>query len=113
MAAGTTCSPNGGVSTLTATSRCLSANFRWLNHTYTHPEVNFTSYATSAAEITQNRTAAATLGLAQPNDVLKTGEYSGLGVYNPNPNDDIEPADRLRAGRLERRRSSRRPGTSA
>jgi hypothetical protein len=91
MAAGTTCSPNGGVSTLTATSRCLRTNFRWLNHTYTHPEMNFTSYATSAAEISQNRTAAATLGLAQPNDVLKTGEYSGLGVYNPNPDDDVNP----------------------
>ncbi|GIF68784.1 hypothetical protein Ais01nite_68190 [Asanoa ishikariensis] len=85
------CSPNGGIETLTATSRCLRTYFRWLNHTYTHPELNFTTYAESAAEITQNRTLATTFSMSQPNTVLKTGEYSGLGVYNPDPNDDVNP----------------------
>ncbi|SNT41621.1 hypothetical protein SAMN05421812_105440 [Asanoa hainanensis] len=87
----TTCSPNGGVETLTSTSRCLKNDFRWLNHTYTHPELNFTTYAESAAEITQNRTLASLFSISQPNSVLKTGEYSGLGVYNPDPNDDTGP----------------------
>ncbi|MEV8511731.1 hypothetical protein [Dactylosporangium sp. NPDC051484] len=89
--AGTTCSPNGGITTLTATSRCLSTKFRWLNHTLTHPELNSTDYATSANEISANRTVATRLGLSQPDSVLKTGEYSGLGVYNPDPDDDVDP----------------------
>jgi hypothetical protein len=91
LAAGSVCSPNGGIAQLTATSRCLRNQFRWINHTYTHPELNHTDYTTSYNEIAQNRTAATTLGLSQPNSVLKTGEYSGLGVYNPNPDDDVNP----------------------
>jgi hypothetical protein len=91
LAAGSICSPNGGTAQLTATSRCLRNRFRWINHTFTHPELNFTDYTTSSNEIAQNRTAATTLGLSQPNSVLKTGEYSGLGVYNPNPDDDVNP----------------------
>ncbi|WP_433042181.1 hypothetical protein [Dactylosporangium sp. CS-033363] len=89
--AGSTCSPNGNVSTLTATTRCLSTKFRWVNHTLTHPELNFTDYTTTYNEINGNRTVATRLGLSQPNTVLKTGEYSGLGVYNPNPDDDVDP----------------------
>ncbi|MER7281888.1 hypothetical protein ABT369_46390 [Dactylosporangium sp. NPDC000244] len=91
LTAGTQCSPNGGVSTLTATSRCLATKFRWINHTLTHPELNFTDYATSSNEIAANRTVATQLGLSQPNAILKTGEYSGLGVYNDNPDDDVDP----------------------
>jgi hypothetical protein len=91
LSAGTTCSPNGGISTLTATSRCLRANFRWLNHTYTHPELNFTDYATSKAEMANNFTVGSQLGLSTPANVVKTGEYSGLGVYNDDPNDDVSP----------------------
>jgi hypothetical protein len=91
LTAGSTCSPNGGISTLTATTKCLKNNFRFINHTYTHQELNFTSYQASLNEINNNRTAATTLGLSQPNTVLKTGEYSGLGVYNPDPNDDVDP----------------------
>ncbi|GAA2394852.1 hypothetical protein [Dactylosporangium salmoneum] len=89
--AGSLCSPNGGISTLTATTRCLATKFRWLNHTLTHPELNFTDYATTSNEISANRTVATRLGLSQPNTVLKTGEYSGLGVYNDNPDDDVDP----------------------
>ncbi|GLK99345.1 hypothetical protein [Dactylosporangium matsuzakiense] len=91
LGAGTACSPNGGVSTLTATSRCLATKFRWINHTLTHPELNHTDYATSSAEISGNRTVATRLGLPQPDAILKTGEYSGLGVYNDNPDDDVDP----------------------
>jgi hypothetical protein len=91
LSAGSTCSPNGGVSTLTATTKCLKTTFRWINHTYTHPELNFTDYTTTYNEINNNRTAATQLGLSQPNTVLKTGEYSGLGTYNPDPNDDVDP----------------------
>ncbi|MDG6107990.1 hypothetical protein PQF33_38285 [Dactylosporangium aurantiacum] len=91
LTSGARCSPNGGVATLTATTRCLSKKFRWINHTFTHLELNTTDYATSANEISANRRVATRLGLAQPDAVLKTGEYSGLGVYNPNPDDDVNP----------------------
>jgi hypothetical protein len=91
LAAGTTCWPNGGIERLTATTRCLRNQFRWLNHTLTHPELNFTDYATTTTEIGQNLTVAQQLGLPVDRTVLKTGEYSGLGVYNPDPNNDTDP----------------------
>ncbi|GIG60131.1 hypothetical protein Lfu02_45030 [Longispora fulva] len=76
---------------LTAQSECNKADFRWVNHTLTHPKMNTTDYATSYAEIHDNLTAAAAIGLTVPATVLKTPEYSGLGVYNPDPNNDIDP----------------------
>ncbi|MET7803702.1 hypothetical protein [Micromonospora chersina] len=85
------CYPNGGVTRLTATTRCLANQFRWINHTLTHPEMNFTDYATSRAEIADNLAVARRLGLPVDGTVLKTGEYSGLGVYNPNPDNDTDP----------------------
>jgi hypothetical protein len=85
------CWPNGGVERLTATTRCLRARFQWLNHTLTHPEMNFTDYATNVAEINENLAVAQRLGLTVDKTVLKTGEYSGLGVYNPDPNNDTDP----------------------
>jgi hypothetical protein len=91
LAAGSTCSPNGGIAQLTATTKCLKAQFNWINHTATHPKLNFTDYATSKNEITSNLTMAQTLGLTVDPTVLKTGEYSGLGVYHPDPNDDLSP----------------------
>ena len=89
--AGDTCSPNGDATTLTATTKCLKNNFRWINHTYNHPELNSTNYATTSAEIVDNRTAASSIGLSVPNSVLKTPEYSGLGVYNDDPDNDTGP----------------------
>jgi hypothetical protein len=86
--AGNACSPNGGTTELTATTKCLASHFRWLNHTYNHPELNNTDYATTYAEINNNRSAGNAIGLSSPNDVLKTPEYSGLGVYTTDPNDD-------------------------
>ena len=91
LSAGSTCSPNGGVNQLTATTRCLRNTFRWINHTYDHPDMDFTNYAQSVSEITQNFTVASQLGLPAPANVVKTGGYSGLGVYNPNPNDQTGP----------------------
>jgi hypothetical protein len=97
--AGSACSPDGGPTQLTATSKCLATHFRWLNHTLDHPELNFTDYATTYAQINDNRTAASSIGLSQPNDVLKTPEYSGLGVYTADPNDDTGvPVDHGLAG---------------
>lgn len=89
--AGNTCSPNGDATTLTATTKCLKNNFRWINHTLNHPELNATNYATSYSEINDNRTAGAAIGLNDPSSVLKTPEYSGLGVYNDDPNNDTGP----------------------
>ncbi|MEV6303582.1 hypothetical protein AB0M02_29520 [Actinoplanes sp. NPDC051861] len=97
--AGNQCSPNGGPNELTATSKCLAGNFRWVNHTLNHPELNHTDYATSHAEILQNRAAGNAIGLGAPDDVLKTPEYSGLGVYTVDPDDDTGvPVDHGLAG---------------
>lgn len=91
LSAGSKCSPNGGIAQLTATTRCLRSSFRWLNHTLTHPKMNFTDYATNVTEIDQNLVVARRLGLTVDRTVLKTGEYSGLGVYHPDPDNDIDP----------------------
>ncbi|GAA2523427.1 hypothetical protein Ahu01nite_056530 [Winogradskya humida] len=97
--AGSTCSPNGGATELTATSKCLKNDFRWLNHTLNHYELNTTNYATTYGEINDNRTAATAAGISTPNDVLKTPEYSGLGVYTTDPDDDTGvPVDHGLAG---------------
>ncbi|MEV4703241.1 hypothetical protein [Actinoplanes sp. NPDC049316] len=97
--AGNQCSPDGGPNELTATTKCLASQFRWLNHTLNHPELNNTDYATTYAEILNNRNAGNAIGLANPDDVLKTPEYSGLGVYTTNPNDDTGvPVDHGLAG---------------
>jgi hypothetical protein len=86
-----TCSIFGGVSTLTATSRCLRNEFYWINHTLTHPELNTSTQAATLTEINANLDVATRLGLPVDRTVLKTPEYSGLGVYNPNPDDDLSP----------------------
>ena len=86
-----TCYPTGGVSTLDATTKCLRKSFEWINHTYSHADMNVTDYATSYNEINQNIKNGNNFGVQPETGVLKTGEYSGLGVYNPDPNDDIDP----------------------
>jgi hypothetical protein len=91
LKAGSTCYPNGGINQLTSTSRCLRNRFRWINHTLTHPKMNFTDYATNYYEINQNLIVAQQLGLPVDRTVLKTPEYSGLGTYNPDPTNDIDP----------------------
>ena len=76
---------------LTSYSGCLRGQFRWINHTWSHPKMNFTTYDESYFEIQENLRAARQLRLTVPATVLKTGEYSGLGVYHPDPNNDIDP----------------------
>ncbi|MGH3715187.1 MAG: hypothetical protein ACRDT4_17245 [Micromonosporaceae bacterium] len=76
---------------LTSYSRCLRTQFRWINHTLTHPKMNFTPYAENKFEIQENLRVGRNIGLSVPTPVLKTGEYSGLGVYHPDPTNDIDP----------------------
>ena len=85
------CSPNGGVAQLTATTQCLRNDFRWINHTMTHEKMNFSDFDGNMNEIGQNRAMANILGLSSDTTVLKPPEYSGLGVYNPDPNNGIDP----------------------
>lgn len=68
---------------LTSASYCLRNIFNWVNHSFTHQYFDFTDYAESSYEISQNRTVAQTLRLSQPNAALVTGDVSGLGWYNP------------------------------
>jgi hypothetical protein len=89
--AGTACSPDGGVAELTATTRCLADSFRWINHTRNHPALNFTDHPTTRDEISENLDIAATLGLPVQREILKTPEYSGLGVYSDDPHSTITP----------------------
>lgn len=77
------CSATGTPDALTSYSKCLAANFRWVNHTVTHPDMNFTDHATSRREIADNLTIGRQAGLTVPTDVLKTPAYSGLGVHHP------------------------------
>ncbi|MGH3647158.1 MAG: hypothetical protein ACRDTM_08270 [Micromonosporaceae bacterium] len=76
---------------LTSYSRCLRKQFRWINHTYTHPKMNFTGYAENVDEIQTNLTIGRKIKLSVPTSVLKTPEYSGLGVYHPDPTNDLDP----------------------
>jgi hypothetical protein len=79
--------------TLTSCSRRLRGEFRWVNHTLTHPQMNFTSYHENYREIRNNLAAAAVIGLPVPRAVLKTPTYSGLGVYNPDARSLDPPTD--------------------
>lgn len=87
------CSAEDTPDPLSSYTMCLSDEFRWINHTMNHPEMNSTDYATSLAEIKDNLTAAAAGNLVVPSAVLKTPEYSGLGVYNPDPTSLEAPTD--------------------
>ncbi len=79
-----TCGDPEGADPLSACSKFLVDRFRWINHTANHPQLNDTSYEVSRTEIARNLTLAAAAGLPVPPTVLKTPEYSGLGVYHPN-----------------------------
>lgn len=87
------CGDRGTPDSLSSCSRELVREFRWVNHTATHPQMNDTSYAVSRAEISENLAIAAAAGLPVPATVLKTPEYSGLGVYTPDPNSLDPPTD--------------------
>jgi len=83
-AAPTSCSlSRRGVDPLTSMSRCLRTTFQWVNHSFTHAYFDFLDYVGSRDEIRLNRERASLLRLSQPNNVLVTGDVSGLGWYNP------------------------------
>lgn len=84
---------NGQVvpNTLTAKAVQLGSQFTWLNHTYSHADLDYANAAVCAAEIQQNSSAASTLGFMDFSlATLLTGDYSGLGRTTPqtapNPN---------------------------
>jgi hypothetical protein len=85
------CYPDGGPAQLTETSRCLRANFRWINHSMTHAKMNFSDFDTNMNEIGQNLAVANMLELPIDRTILKTPEFSGLGVYHPDPNNNVDP----------------------
>lgn len=77
--------------TLTAKAVELEGQFTWLNHTYSHADLDSASLATCANEISGNNDAAATLGFSDYSlATLLTGDYSGMGRTSPptapNPN---------------------------
>lgn len=78
---------------LTSYSRCLRHDFRWISHALTHQRMNFTSYSENYREIRDNLYAAGSIGLPTPASVLKPPEYSGLGIYNPDPRSADPPTD--------------------
>ncbi len=87
------CTADPTPDSLSSCSRELVREFRWVNHTATHPQMNTTSYDDSRTEISENLAIAAEAGLPVPASVLKTPEYSGLGVYTPDPNSLDAPTD--------------------
>lgn len=82
------CDGGGPADDLSSYSLCLVDEFRWINHTFSHPEMNSTSYDQSRSQIADNLERAAEAGLPVPSTVLKTPEYSGLGVYSTDPDAD-------------------------
>ncbi|MGW3118189.1 Agd3-related carbohydrate deacetylase [Streptomyces sp. NPDC001107] len=87
------CHPGKTPDTLTSYTRCLMDQFRWISHTLTHPQMNTTPYDRNYHEIKDNLAQAALIGLPVPAAVLKTPEYSGLGVYAPQAHTLAEPVD--------------------
>jgi len=87
------CSTRDTPDALTSYSRCLRYDFRWISHTLTHPQMNFTPYSENYREIRDNLYAAGSIGLPTPVSVFKPPEYSGLGVYNPDPRSLGPPTD--------------------
>jgi hypothetical protein len=83
------CSAMNTPDPLTSFSRCESNNFRWVNHTLTHPTMDTTPYAQNLAEIRDNWTVARNAGFVVPTEVLKTPAYSGLGVFSATPTDPL------------------------
>ena len=87
------CSTRDTPDALTSYSRCLRHDFRWINHTLTHPQMNFTPYSENYREIRDNLYAAGSIGLPTSASVFKPPEYSGLGVYNPDSRSLGSPTD--------------------
>jgi hypothetical protein len=78
---------------LSSYTRCLAGRFRWINHTFSHPAMNTTDYAENRSQIEKNLELAGAIGIDVPPTVLKTPEYSGLGVYSDDPTSLGSPTD--------------------
>ncbi len=87
------CDSAGTPDPLSSYTRCLADRFRWINHTFSHPAMNVTGYDQNHSEIEKNLEAAKTIGINVPSTVLKTPEYSGLGVFNADPLSLSSPTD--------------------
>lgn len=88
------CNPfGGGVSQLAASTRCVGSRFEWINHTWSHLKMTNASATDASNEIARNNTFASRFPLTSDRTVLKTGEYSGLGVYNPTGDEVAPPTD--------------------
>lgn len=87
------CSADTTPDSLSSCSLELAPEFRWVNHTASHPQMNDTSYEVSKNEIRENLAIAAEGRLPVPAEVLKTPEYSGLGVFTPDPHSLDPPTD--------------------
>jgi hypothetical protein len=90
--------PPGSFDELTTAIVQNKAQFRFLNHTYTHRDLDAGAGATheiALGEIDQNRAVWSALGLpekAENDPVLITGEHSGLRnrMGNDDPSDDLD-----------------------
>src|SRR5674536_238204 len=73
---GATSSP---ADTLTPAVKTLQGNFKWISHTFDHENLDAITSAAAVSELTQNNTAAATLGLTTFNTSrLITPDVSSL-----------------------------------
>jgi hypothetical protein len=75
---------------LTSVSRCIAGRMRWVNHTFTHINLDQTRWAPYSVvrnEIQENLRVGRLLGINAPTNVFKPGELSGLGFYDPNRTD--------------------------
>jgi hypothetical protein len=70
-----------GSDPLTTSLVASRSAFRWINHTYSHLNLNTATQTEIQQEITENRKFAKRLGLSVRNNELVTGEHSGLGSY--------------------------------
>ena len=67
------------------------ATFGWVNHTYSHPNLDCSTQAFIADEITRNAQWAQTQGFAIDPGELVTGEHSGLANTRPGNPGTIDP----------------------
>ncbi|MFN2322378.1 MAG: hypothetical protein ABR510_05405 [Trueperaceae bacterium] len=85
------CDPDAAGVTLSAMTKCVAADFRWVNHTWSHAYMDRNlgvydiSYAQILAEIEQNDAIVDDFGFGSqfaPGSLV-TGDISGLGWYSP------------------------------
>jgi hypothetical protein len=68
--------------TLTPAAVRWQSEFKWISHTYTHPDLNVADYPGASMEVTENNRTALALGLTSYSPLaLVTPDVSGL--YNP------------------------------